>query len=264
MSKIIIQGAGTVGQATELFLKHYNPTLEVVLNDPIKDIHAADADWIEADYVIICVNTELDESLTLPENNTKNVDEAINFALGKDFKKTFVLRSTIGVGSVKAIVEQLGQHLIVWPEYIKEASWEADAINPSIVVIGGDDAEKFANNFSAYQGTVAITDPIEAMIAKLSTNTFLAMKVIFANQLEMLCNDNGASYDVVKVLLANEGRLGSTHWDVPGHDGLKGFGGKCLPKDVKTFEADIIKSKIHVDLVRAISDINDVIRFNAK
>jgi UDPglucose 6-dehydrogenase len=264
MSKIIIQGAGTVGQATELFLKHYNPSIEIVFNDPHKDKNATDDDWSTADYVVICVNTDLDESLALPENNTANVDEAINHALSKGFKKTFVLRSTIGIGAVKALVEQLGQHLVVWPEYIKESTWEADAVSPVNVVIGGEAAEEFANGFSAYQGTVMITDPIEAMIAKLSTNTFLAMKVTFANQLEMLCNANDASYDVVKTLLANEGRLGSTHWDVPGPDGQKGFAGKCFPKDVKTFEADIIKSKIHVDLIRAISDINDTIRFNAE
>ena len=262
MTKIIIQGHGVVGQSTEMFLKQYNPELDIVFSDPAKGIIVDTGAWADADYAIICVNTDLDESLALPENNTANLDAAINEALTNGFKGKVVLRSTVGIECINKLVEQLGQNLIAWPEYIREATWQEDSLNPRFVVVGGEYAEELANLFNAYQGNVFITDPVEAMIAKLSTNTFLAMKVIFANQVRQLCELNNASYNVVSALLQNEGRLGSSHWQTPGPDGQAGFGGKCFPKDVKTFEAALVKNGIHIDLIRAISDLNAEMRPN--
>lgn len=262
MTNIIIQGQGVVGQSTELFLKKYNPELNIVFNDPFKGVIAPHESWVDADYVVICVNTDLDNTLAIPENSTANVDAAINEALKNGFKGKIVLRSTSSIDCVKSLMQQLGQHLIVWPEYIRESTWREDSDNPRFILVGGEGAEDFVKVVDAYKGPAFITDPLEAMIAKLSTNTFLAMKVIFANQVERLCYTNGADYDIVRLLLENEGRLGSSHWAVPGFDGQRGFAGKCFPKDVKTFEAAIIKSGQHIDLIRAISDLNATMRSN--
>lgn len=260
MTNIIIQGQGVVGQSTELFLKKFNPELNIVFNDPFKGVVAPHDSWVDADYVIVCVNTDLDATLPLPENSTANVDAAINEALKNGFKGKIVLRSTSGIECIQQLMNQLGQNLIVWPEYIRESTWKEDGENPRFIVVGGEGAEEFVNVVNAYTGPAYITDPLEAMIAKLSTNTFLAMKVIFANQVEKLCQANGADYDIVRLLLEREGRLGASHWAVPGFDGKRGFAGKCFPKDVKTFETAIIKSGQHIDLIRAISDLNTVMR----
>jgi UDP-glucose 6-dehydrogenase len=261
MTSIIIQGQGIVGQSTELFLKNFNPSIDVIFNDPPKGIIADSDSWTRAGYLIICVNTDLDNSLPIPENSTANVDSAINEALEKGFKGKIVLRSTSNIESVQRLIELFGDNLIVWPEYIREATWREDAMNPNVIVLGGD-AKEFSDLVTSYPGLTIITDPLEAMIAKLSTNTFLAMKVIFANQVSQLCKAQGASYDVVKQLLAHEGRLGASHWTVPGADGMYGFSGKCFPKDVKTFEAALVKSGIHIDLIRAITVLNESLRSN--
>lgn len=261
MTSIIIQGQGVVGQATEMFIKNYNPQLNIIFNDPPKEVFAKDEDWGTAEYLIICVNTNLDESLTIPENSTANVDAAINEAIEKGFQGKIILRSTSSVESVQKLIDFFGNDLIVWPEYIREATWQFDALKPAMVVLGGD-AKEFSELFASFSGMIVITEPLEAMIAKLSTNTFLAMKVIFANQVSQLCEAQGASYNVVQQLLEHEGRLGTSHWTVPGFDGQPGFGGKCFPKDVRTFEAALIKSNIHVDLIRAITTLNDTLRSN--
>lgn len=260
MTKIIIQGQGIVGQATELFLKHYCENIEIIFNDPYKDVTASDEDFASADYVVVCVNTDLNTELTVPENNSANVDAAVNESLEKGFRGKFVIRSTLGPETVLLIMQQLGQHVVFWPEFIREATWREDAVETKFVIIGGESAEQFANLFDAYPGGVFITDPMEAMIAKLSTNTFLAMKVVFANQVAQLCTAIGADYNIVKVMLENEGRIGNSHLSVPGSDGKGGYSGKCFPKDVKTFEAALIKCGIHVDLIRAISDLNEELR----
>jgi len=264
MTKIIIQGQGIVGQSTELFLKKFIPNVEIVFNDPYKGVVTPADAWTSADYVIVCVNTDLDESLELPENNIKNVDDALNEALDNKFTGTFVIRSTLGMGAIQSYMTQLGQHLLVWPEYIREASWQEDSVSPKFVVLGGEPAEAFADLLTEYKGPAFITDPLEAMVAKLSTNTFLAMKVVFANQVEQLCKSVGADYNIVKFMLENEGRLGASHWTVPGFDGVAGFSGKCFPKDVKTFETALVKSGIHVDLIRAITDLNNEMRTDVK
>lgn len=260
MTKIIIQGAGIVGQSTNLFLDMANPDLEVLYNDPYKDILLSKEDWQSADWVVICVPTDLNEELAVPENSVQNVDDAINAALKKGFAGRFIIRSTIGIAAVKSYMEQLGQRLLIWPEYIREASWAEDAVNPRFITLGGESAEEFANLLTEYKGSAFITDPIEAMLAKLSTNAFLAMKVVFANQVKQLADANGASYDIVKVLLESEGRLGTSHWTVPGADGKMGFAGKCFPKDVKTFEAELVRSGLYVDMIRGVSDINNKLR----
>jgi UDPglucose 6-dehydrogenase len=264
MTSIIIQGKGIVGQSTALFLKKFLPGVEIRFNDPFKEIAVSIDAWGKADYVVVCVNTDLDQTLALPENNTTNVSEAITQTLTHGFKGTVVVRSTLGMGAIKDYTAQLGQHLLIWPEYIRESSWAEDAVTPKFIVLGGEPAEAFADLLTEFTGPTYITDPMEAMIAKLSTNTFLAMKVIFANQIEQLCNATGADYDIVRVMLENEGRLGTSHWAVPGPDGVAGFSGKCFPKDVQTFETALVKSGIHVDLIRAVTDLNNEMRTNVK
>lgn len=260
MTKIIIQGAGIVGQATNMFLKNANAELDILYNDPYKDILLSKEDWQSADWVVVCVPTDLNEELSVPENSVQNVDDAINAALKKGFKGRIIIRSTIGIAAVKSYLEQLGQNLLIWPEYIREATWQEDAVNARYITLGGEPAEEFSNLLVNFKGSSFITDPIEAMLAKLSTNTFLAMKVVFANQVKQLADANGASYDIVKVLLESEGRLGSSHWTVPGADGKLGFAGKCFPKDVKTFEAELIRAGLYVDMIRGVSDINNELR----
>ena len=83
MINIIIQGQGVVGQSTELFIKEYAKDIEIIFNDPPKGITAPDDAWAVADYVIVCVNTDLDETLPVPENSSANIDAAWQTSKGK-------------------------------------------------------------------------------------------------------------------------------------------------------------------------------------
>jgi UDPglucose 6-dehydrogenase len=69
-------------------------------------------------------------------------------------------------------------------------------------------------------------------MVKYTTNTFLSVKVSFANEIYQLCNKVGADYDKVIEYATMDERLGESHWGVPGHDGDFGFGGHCFPKDL--------------------------------
>lgn len=260
MSKIIIQGKGTVGLSTEMFLRYHSKNIEVMFNDPFKNCFVESKHWPTAKYVIVCVNTELDETLTPPENSVAHVHNAIDFAIERGFLGQFVVRSTIGVESAVALVERFGTQIIMWPEYIREASWQLDSIAPRMVLLGGN-AKDFARLFDKeYTGSVIITEPVEAMVAKLTTNAFLSTKVVFANQIRQLCEKYNLEYDLVSQLLAKEGRLGESHWQSPGPDGQAGFGGKCFPKDMKTFETALVKAGIAKNLAQAVLDLNKQMR----
>jgi len=258
MTKIIIQGYGTVGQSTEMFLRTVNPPLDIVLHDPSKGLTADTDDWTSADYAIVCVNTDTD--IGLQENSIANVTDAIDYASDFGFGGVTILRSTVGVAAINTLVAWLGDVLIVWPEYIREATWQTDSINPNFVILGGKRAPAFKDIIDQFTITTIVTDPVEAMIAKLSTNTFLAMKVVFANQLYQLCKQAGADYEIVSALLKNEGRLGDSHWQVPGPDGLQGFGGKCFPKDALTFKTALSAVGISDQLISAVLSINESLR----
>jgi len=260
MTKIIIQGKGTVGLSTELFLTKHCKNIEIMFNDPFKSCLVETAHWPMAKYVIVCVNTELDNSLTPPENSVANVHDAIDFAIECGFQGQFVIRSTMGVENAALLVEKFGSRVIMWPEYIREASWQLDSIAPRMVLLGGD-ANDFACLFDeSYVGSVIITEPVEAMVAKLVTNAFLSTKVVFANQVRQLCEKYNLKYGIVSQLLANEGRLGKSHWQSPGPDGQAGFGGKCFPKDMKTFETALVKADIDPALAQAVLDLNKQMR----
>ena len=76
------------------------------------------------------------------------------------------------------------------------------------------------------------TDSTIAEMIKYLTNTFLAVKVSFANEIYNICNSLDIDYDKVVEYSLHDDRLGSTHWAVPGPDGHYGFGGSCFPKDI--------------------------------
>jgi len=76
------------------------------------------------------------------------------------------------------------------------------------------------------------TDSTHAEMVKYLTNTFLSVKVSFANEIYQLCNNLNIDYDKVVEYATLDDRLGLSHWNVPGPDGDFGFGGHCFPKDL--------------------------------
>ena len=76
------------------------------------------------------------------------------------------------------------------------------------------------------------TDSTHAEMVKYLTNTFLSVKVSFANEIYEMCDELDIDYDKVIEYATYDERLGKSHWNVPGHDGDFGFGGHCFPKDL--------------------------------
>ena len=99
-------------------------------------------------------------------------------------------------------------------------------------------------------------------MVKYFTNCFLATKVSFANEMDLVCGQIGIDYDKVVEYATLDDRLGKTHWQVPGPDGDYGFGGHCLPKDLSALIHIAMKLDIDINVLNAVEEANDVIRKN--
>ena len=106
------------------------------------------------------------------------------------------------------------------------------------------------------------TDSTHAEMVKYLTNTFLSVKVSFANEIYQLCDRLGIDYDKVVEYATYDERLGKSHWNVPGHDGDFGFGGHCFPKDLKALLHLTKKLGTINNVLSATNETNDNVRKN--
>ncbi len=228
--KVAIIGHGFVGNATEHFITTRVPMVdEVVIEDPAKNLVVED--WSDVNYTFICVPTDLvDGKLSI-----NILLQALRKATG-----TVVIRSTVGVEHVSVIKSATNNNVVFWPEFLREKSWKQDAErageSEQYPIILGGDANLFHHDILDGLEVVRMSAH-EAVIAKMSRNAMLAAKVAQANMLFDLCKKYKSDYSIVKNFIGRDGVLGSGHMDVPGHDGSRGFHGKCLPKDTTHYES---------------------------
>jgi UDPglucose 6-dehydrogenase len=122
------------------------------------------------------------------------------------------------------------------PEFLTEANFIEDFKNQSRIIIGGKRpySTQLRSIYSKVfpNTTIIKTGSKTAEMVKYMTNTFLATKVSFANEMYQICERLGIDYDKVVEYSTYDERLGKSHWAVPGPDGKFGFGGSCFPKDI--------------------------------
>lgn len=155
------------------------------------------------------------------------------------------------------------------PEYARGNSAVADMRNMESLVIGGDhaDAEDLSKIYLTYgsfnkEYQIAIVDIATASLLKYMENCFLAMKVTFMNQFfdiakSINCSD---SWDKMMVAFHQDSRMGNSHYDVPGPDLKRGWGGACLPKDLHAIIYFCKSRGLDVSLIEHVVSINAKIR----
>jgi UDPglucose 6-dehydrogenase len=221
----IISGYGYVGKATELITLHnFSHGDSMDINDPYLNMTATT--WDVADYHFVCVPTPLNEHNT---HSLTAVADAIAVATQQGFKGVTVIRSTMSpldYDSLNLDVEQT----IVWPEFLRKSSWEHDATTPLMSIVGGKNVEQFVSDYGKFPIT-HIGDAKSACMAKLSINSYLAVRTVITHDIRKTCDALNLNWDSVKHVLELDPRLGCGYWEQPGPDGEWGFGGGCLPKD---------------------------------
>jgi UDPglucose 6-dehydrogenase len=187
----------------------------------------------KADIVFVCVPTPMNQDGTCCLDHVDQVLLSLN-----SFNKNqeVVIKSTIPPGSCDNFKSKYPNLNIIFnPEFLTEANFYEDFIGQKRIILG---LEEVALVDSLYQKHFPEAEIIklnfkEAEMVKYFSNSFLALKVSYANEMYSLCNKLNIDYNKVIKAAAKDKRIGDSHLNVPGPDGKKGFGGTCFPKDMK-------------------------------
>jgi len=254
--KVGIIGSGFVGKATQQ-LNHshidmyiYDIRPELCIPSGLKL-----SDMAQCDVIFVCVPTPMEVSGKCHLSIVESVIQELSVVL--DPSKNFVvLRSTVPPGTC----DRLGCYFM--PEFLTEKNYIQDFIDCENWIIGlrgqpFDDQFQdvirllFQSAKAAGQikySRVHFLQNKEAEMVKYFRNTYLSVKVSFCNEMEEFCRHHGMDYEAVRLAATLDSRIGSSHSIVPGHDGKRGFGGTCFPKDTNAllYEMNKIGMKSYV------------------
>ena len=170
--------------------------------------------------------------------DTSLVESTIKRCFEFGITKTVVIKSTVSPGTTARLNSLYPNMSVVFnPEFLTERNAINDYENQTRIILGGPrpGTTELKQIFSKVfpKAHIIKTDSTHAEMVKYLTNTFLSVKVSFANEIYQMCEGLNIDYDKVVEYACYDERLGKSHWAVPGPDGNFGYGGSCFPKDVQ-------------------------------
>jgi UDPglucose 6-dehydrogenase len=252
-TKAGIVGTGMVGGAMQKYLSR-KEGLELFVYDKGKN-EGSKEDVNKAEIVFICVPTPyLKDGKGF---DLSYVEETMGWLEGE---KVVVIKSTVMPGTTEMLQKKYPNHkLLMNPEFLTEETADQDMMYPDRQIVG------YTEQSQTVAGDVMQLLPLapfermlpatEAETVKYFGNTWFAVKVSFANQMYDLCQAIGVDYDRIVEAAAADKRIGRTHLNIF-HKGYRGYGGKCLPKDIKAIIQLADSKGVDLKLHKAAEEIN--------
>lgn len=237
-NKVAIIGYGYVGKAvTRFFQDHYN----VVVYDPFLDeVAGTKSEVNKCDLAVLCVPTEMREDGSVNLDAVYETFEWLDVPL-------ILIKSTVPPGTTDELIEKTGRNIVFSPEHIGEGKYETqwwidrsyphptDMKKHKVFIFGGspENTNKILQFFYRVTGPeprYMQTDARTAELTKYMQNAWGAMKVTFCNEFKEIADTVGSDYTQARELLVLAGIIEPMHTVV--FENKRGFGGKCLPKDL--------------------------------
>lgn len=254
--KIGIIGLGVVGSAINTGFEKLGHEIlchDLKLDSTIEDI-------IPSEIVFLCLPTT--------QGNDGSCDTTIITSVLKElsdnkYKGIVAIKSTVECGFTQTAINKFNNLTLCFvPEFLRERCAADDFIhNHNLLAVGTHDKfvfEKLVEAHGHYPKETVRLKPTEAEILKYYNNVFAAYKIIFANIMAEVCDKLDCDYTTVKDAFVKFGRCKDTYLDV--NENLKGYGGMCLPKDVKAMTKLLDKLNIDFDTFKSIDKDNSKLK----
>jgi UDPglucose 6-dehydrogenase len=251
-AEVGVMGVGMVGGAIKNYFEKKGQ--QVFLYDPGKNLGSID-EVNQADIIFICVPTPYDKEkgfdLSYVEDACQNIHDG----------KIVVLKSTVWPGSTEMLQKKYPNKKFLFnPEFLTESTADQDMNYPDRQIIGyTKESQNIAEDLmlilplAPFERIIPAT---EAEMVKYFGNNWFAVKVAFANQMYDLCQKIGVDYDTIKESASADKRIGRSHLEV-WHKDYRGYGGKCLPKDIRAMIQFADNNNVDLKIHKAAEDINN-------
>ena len=254
--KIGVVGLGVVGSAIKTGFEKLGH--DIVCHD--LKLQTTLQDVTDSEILFLCVPT--------PQGDDGSCDTTIITGIltelsANNYKGIVAIKSTVECGFTRSSIEKFKNLTICFvPEFLRERCAVDDFINNhNLLAVGTHDKfvfDKVVEAHGHYPKDSVKLKPTEAEILKYYNNVFAAYKIIFANIMSEVCNKLDCDYTTVKDAFVKFGRCKDTYLDV--NENLKGYGGMCLPKDVKAMAKLLDKLEIDFDTFKSIDRDNSKLK----